>query len=175
MALHFTGCEKHHLTRAESGCSTCSFIADLEARLARASAVPAEPRAPSRMTDAALVAWLEGVCEVAKATCFTCRAYARVWSTGAQHVDGWPVLVTWATRDGERTMVESTGAAARPLSCRSCGSSDPRAVIIHSQDVGEGPLNAGATGKHLTPAVSADVSKAPLERPAPPRRQLDLL
>ena len=65
MALHFTGCEKHHLTRAESGCSTCSFIADLEARLARASAVPAEPRAPSRMTDAALVAWLEGVCEVA--------------------------------------------------------------------------------------------------------------
>lgn len=58
-------------------------------------------------------------------TCFTCGAYARVWTTGAQHQDGWPVLVTWATPGGERTMIEDTGAAARPLSCRACGATIP--------------------------------------------------
>jgi hypothetical protein len=38
MALPFTGCMAHNLRRAESGCPTCAFIADLELRLASANA-----------------------------------------------------------------------------------------------------------------------------------------
>ena len=99
-------------------------------------------------------------------TCSACGAYGRVWCTGAQHVDGWPVLVTWATPDGERTMLEPTGAAARPLECRACGCTDPRAVVIHRRGPGGAFVNA-------TPAP---VNPAPVSVNTPPARgQLSLL
>ncbi len=95
-------------------------------------------------------------------TCSSCGASGRVWSTGAQHRDGWPVLVTWLTPGGERTIVEDTGPAARPLACRACGAEDPRAVVVHSR---------GEDGAFEVPAPAAAPVEAHPDRGAP---QLDL-
>ena len=89
-------------------------------------------------------------------TCASCRAHARIWSTGAQHEDGWPVLVSWATPDGERTMVESTGTATRQLTCRACGSNDPRAVVVHSRSAdGTFKLPGAGGGDRTSPKEDA--------------------
>jgi hypothetical protein len=88
-------------------------------------------------------------------TCHSCGAHARVWTTGAKHVEGWPVLVTWTTPEGERTMVEETREGARPPKCRACGEADQRAVVVHER---------GADGAFAVPAAPS----APLVRQPPP-------
>ncbi len=92
-------------------------------------------------------------------TCSSCGASGRVWSTGAQHRDGWPVLVTWLTPGGERTMVEDTGPATRPLACRACGAEDPRAVVVHSR---------GEDGAFEVPAVAQPTTTSPARHEPPP-------
>jgi hypothetical protein len=101
-------------------------------------------------------------------TCGSCHAQARVWTTGAQHIEGWPVLVTWKTPEGERTMIEATGAAARALTCRACGTDDPRAITVWRDVEGKGRVLV-----HDEPRPAA-ASPAP-PTPAPTRGQLSLI
>jgi hypothetical protein len=56
MALPFTGCQQHHLRRAKSGCPTCAFIAELEARLEAACCAGCGLVLPSRAAAAEHVA-----------------------------------------------------------------------------------------------------------------------
>jgi hypothetical protein len=80
--------------------------------------------------------------------CATCGGKGRVWTTGAQHVEGWPVLVTWS--DG-RTAVESTIPTLPPPTCLAC--EDRRLGI---------PEQVRSVGADPYPVV--DASAPPLER-----------
>ena len=105
-----------------------------------------------------------------------CGAQGNVWTTGAQHLDGWPVLVTWPCG---RTAVESTKRGEeRPPTCLRCEDKrlglptpnlPPFAIPqFPPTGAGEGPLNESreSSGAVKGAAGAGIGNKAPLERPS---------